>query len=94
MNRKTANKVMTAHEAVKRFVHNGATVGMGGQSIGRCAMALTHEIIRQNIKNLTLVGCNLSMSMDMLVGGIGCEDRMWNRQFGTIWNSFPMEASY
>ena len=53
MNRKTANKVMTAHEAVKRFVHNGATVGMGGQSIGRCAMALTHEIIRQNIKNLT-----------------------------------------
>lgn len=68
MNRKTANKVMTAHEAVKRFVHNGATVGMGGQSIGRCAMALTHEIIRQNIKNLTLVGCNLSMSMDMLVG--------------------------
>ena len=68
MNRKTANKVMTANEAIKRFVHDGATVGMGGQSIGRCAMALTHEIIRQNIKNLTLVGCNLSMSMDMLVG--------------------------
>ena len=59
---------MTAQEAVKRFVHDGATVGMGGQSIGRCAMAVTHEIVRQGIKDLTLVGCNLSMSMDILVG--------------------------
>ncbi|MDA1348854.1 MAG: CoA transferase subunit A [Chloroflexi bacterium] len=68
MTRKASNKVMTAQEAVKRFVHDGATVGMGGQSIGRCAMAVTHEIVRQGIKDLTLVGCNLSMSMDILVG--------------------------
>ncbi len=59
---------MSAAEAVERFVHDGATVGMGGQSIGRCAMALTHEIVRQGIGDLTLVGCNLSMSMDLLVG--------------------------
>ena len=59
---------MTAAEAVERFVHDGAIVGMGGQSIGRCAMAVTHEIVRQGVKDLTLVGCNLSMSMDLLVG--------------------------
>ena len=68
MNRKASNKVMPAAEAVERFVHDGATVGMGGQSIGRCAMAVTHEIVRQRVKDLTLVGCNLSMSMDLLVG--------------------------
>jgi len=41
---------------------------MGGQNIGRCPMALTHEIIRQRTGNLTVVGCNLSIAMDQLVG--------------------------
>ncbi len=62
------NKIMTAAEAVNRFVFNGATVGMGGQSIGRSAMCIYHEIIRQKKKDLTLVGCNLSIPMDMMVG--------------------------
>ena len=59
---------MTAAEAVDRFVFDGAVVGMGGQSIGRNSMALAHEIIRQGKKDLTLVGCNLALSMDLLVG--------------------------
>ncbi len=59
---------MTAREAVERFVSDGATVGMGGQSIGRCSMALSHEIVRQGKGGLTLVGCNLSLSMDLMVG--------------------------
>ena len=62
------SKVMTAGEAVERFVFDGATIGMGGQSIGRCSMALAHEIVRQGKKDLTLVGCNLSVSMDIMVG--------------------------
>jgi acyl CoA:acetate/3-ketoacid CoA transferase alpha subunit len=41
---------------------------MGGQNIGRCPMALTHEIIRQRIGGLTVAGCNLSIAMDQLVG--------------------------
>jgi len=41
---------------------------MGGQTIGRCAMAFIHEIVRQKKKDLTLVGCNLGMNMDILVG--------------------------
>ncbi len=59
---------MTAREAVERFVFDGAVVGMGGQSIGRCSMALAHEIVRQGKKDLTLVGCNLALSMDIMVG--------------------------
>jgi acyl CoA:acetate/3-ketoacid CoA transferase alpha subunit len=59
---------MPAAEAVTRFVRPGAVLGMGGQNIGRCPMALTHEIIRQRIGSLTVVGCNLSISMDQLAG--------------------------
>ena len=65
---KSTNKVMTAAEAVERFVFDGATVGIGGQTIGRCSMVLAHEIVRQRKKGLTLVGCSMSISMDMLVG--------------------------
>ncbi len=61
-------KVMSATEAVARFVRPGAILGMGGQNIGRCPMALSHEIIRQRIGDLTVVGCNLSIAMDQLVG--------------------------
>ena len=59
---------MTSAEAVEKFVFDGATVGMGGQSIGRCSMALAHEIVRQAKKDLTLVGCNMALHMDIMVG--------------------------
>ncbi|MBI4310939.1 MAG: CoA transferase subunit A [Chloroflexi bacterium] len=62
------SKVMTATEAVQRFVKPGAVIGMGGQNVGRIPMALTHEIVRQGIGGLTVMGCNLSISMDILVG--------------------------
>jgi acyl CoA:acetate/3-ketoacid CoA transferase alpha subunit len=68
LGKQLANKVMTAKEAVERFVFDGAVVGMGGQSIGRCSMALAHEIVRQGKRDLTLVGCNLALSMDVIVG--------------------------
>jgi acyl CoA:acetate/3-ketoacid CoA transferase alpha subunit len=65
---RTAPKVMTAAEAVARFLRPGSVLGMGGQNIGRCPQALTFEIIRQRIGGLTVVGCNLSIGMDQLVG--------------------------
>lgn len=80
-------KVMGIREAVNRFVSNGAVVGLGGQNIGRCAVAAVHEIVRQGKRNLTLVGCNLSISMDLLVGaGLvrRCESGSGNlERFGT-----------
>lgn len=68
MENTTDSKVMAAHEAVERFIFNGAVVGLGGQNVGRCSMAISHEIVRQGKKDLTLCGCNLSISMDILVG--------------------------
>ncbi len=68
MPKRLGSKLMTAGEAVERFVFDGAVVGMGGQSIGRCAMAIAHEIVRQGKRDLTLVGCNLSLSTDVMVG--------------------------
>ncbi|MBI4338560.1 MAG: CoA transferase subunit A [Chloroflexi bacterium] len=62
------SKVMTAREAVARFVAPGCVLGMGGQNVGRIPMALTHEILRQGIGGLTILGCNLSIAMDLLVG--------------------------
>ena len=68
MGKPLGDKVMTAREAVERFVSDGATIGMGGQSIGRHSMTLAHEIVRQGRTDLTLVGCNLALSMDIMVG--------------------------
>jgi glutaconate CoA-transferase, subunit A len=65
--RTDADKVMTASEAVARFVRPGSVLGIGGQNIGRCPMALSHEIVRQRVGGLTVVGCNLSIAMDQLV---------------------------
>lgn len=61
------HKLLTASEAVGRLVTRGSVVGMGGQNINRCPMALVHEVIRQGVGGLTVVGCNLSLPLDMLV---------------------------
>jgi acyl CoA:acetate/3-ketoacid CoA transferase alpha subunit len=66
--KKKQGKLMTAAEAVRHFVFDRALVGMGGQSIGRSAMCIYHEMIRQRKRDLILVGCNLSIPMDMMVG--------------------------
>lgn len=61
------HKLLTVAEAVARHVEPGMVVGMGGQNINRCPMALVHEVIRQEVGRLTVVGCNLSLPLDMLV---------------------------
>ena len=68
MGKGLGSKVMTAAEAVGRFVADGATVGIGGQTLGRVTMALAHEVVRQGKEDLNLVGCSMSISMDILVG--------------------------
>ena len=84
------SKVMTLKEAVARFVRSGGSVGLGGQNIGRCAMAAMHEIVRQGHRDLTIYGCNLSISMDLLVGaGLvrRCESGTGNlERFGTTFS--------
>ncbi|MDX6429366.1 MAG: glutaconate CoA-transferase, subunit, partial [Streptosporangiaceae bacterium] len=53
--------------AVRGSVGAGGVVGMGGQNINRCPMALVHEVVRQGIGSLKVVGCNLSVPLDILV---------------------------
>lgn len=60
-------KVMGLSDAVRQFVSPGMTVGMGGQNINRCPLALVHEVVRQGIGDLRIVGCNLSLPLDVLV---------------------------
>ena len=66
MDRKFIEKVMSANEAVEQFIPSGSVLGIGGQTIGRCSMALAHEVVRQNKKNLIIVGCSMSISMDLM----------------------------
>ena len=54
--------------AIEAHVTGGSVVGIGGQNISRCAVALALEVIRQGPRDLTLVGCNLSLHADLLVG--------------------------
>ncbi len=55
--------------SVRELVRDGAIVGIGGQNIGRCAVATATAILRAKTRDLTLVGCNLSLHADLLVGG-------------------------
>lgn len=48
------NKIMSAVEAIQRYVTNGAVVGVGGTNHARTPMALLIEIIRQARTGLTL----------------------------------------
>jgi acyl CoA:acetate/3-ketoacid CoA transferase alpha subunit len=83
-------RVMTAAEAVEAFVEPGAVLGLGGQNINRCPMALVHEVVRQNIGELTVVGCNLSLPLDHLVAAglvVRTEQGSGNlEKFGTLFS--------
>ncbi len=61
------HKVMSLTAAVSEYVRPGMVVGIGGQNINRCPMALVHEVVRQGVDRLTTVGCNLSLPLDVLV---------------------------
>lgn len=66
---------MTAEEAVRKFVPDGAQVALGGFTVSRNPMAIAREIIRQGKKNLYLVCHSQGQSMDLLIGA-GCVGRL------------------
>ena len=61
-------KVSTLAEAVAS-IPGGAHVALSGFAIARCAMAFAHEVLRQEIKGLTVSQCVAAMDADLLVGG-------------------------
>jgi glutaconate CoA-transferase subunit A len=68
------NKVMTAKEAVGRFVHDGDHLIIGNYTVSTCA-ELVFEVARQQKKNLTLYSQSGIFDVEILVGG-GCVDRL------------------
>lgn len=60
------SKVMDEHEAVKKFVHEGAYLGTELYGFVRCPMSVTREIVRQRIRHLNVAGQGI-MEMDLLL---------------------------
>jgi glutaconate CoA-transferase subunit A len=56
-------------------IPSGSHVAISGFAITRCAMAFAREVIRQNIKKLTISQCVGAMDADLLVGG-GAVERL------------------
>ena len=83
------NKIRSLSEAVAS-VRDGSHLFLSGFAISRNAIAVAHELIRQNKRELTLSQCIGAMDADVLVGagavkryiyGGGSLDR-----FGPLWN--------
>ncbi len=69
-----SNKVMSAREAVRRFIQDGDELIIGNYTVGTCT-ELIYEICRQNKKNFTLYSQSGILDVDILVNA-GCVDRL------------------
>lgn len=65
------SKVMTASEAISRFVHDGDCLALGGFVTNRRPYVLVREIIRQRKQKLYIEGGPSGGDVDMLIGA-GC----------------------
>ena len=62
-----ADKVKTVAEVVQS-VPDGSHIALGGFAINRCCVVVSHELIRQQKKNLTLSQGVVGFDTDLLVG--------------------------
>jgi glutaconate CoA-transferase subunit A len=58
---------MSLDDAIRRFIHSGSHVAIGGCLYSRTPTAVIHEIIRQNIGELTISRSLVGMEADLLV---------------------------
>ena len=70
-----ADKLMTADEAVSRFIRDGCQLAIGGFSITRNPMAIAYEIVRQRVRDLHIVCHSHGQALDVLIGA-GCVKRL------------------
>jgi glutaconate CoA-transferase subunit A len=77
------DKLCSMHEAVARFVPDGASVCMGAALEALIPFAAGHEIIRQRRRDLTLVGPISDMLFDQLVAA-GCVRRVQAAWVGNV----------
>ena len=67
--RALVDKTTTLKEAVSKFVKPGSILAMGGFGHIRVSFAAIYEIIRQEIRNLTVLGKTGVHDIDLLIGG-------------------------
>jgi glutaconate CoA-transferase subunit A len=67
--RALVNKLMPLKEAVKRFVHDGAYLAIGGFGANRTPTAACQEIVRQRKKDLIFCGHTATHDYQILAAG-------------------------
>ena len=70
----TSGKVMSAKEAISRFVHDGDQLCIGNYTVGSC-VELLYEIIRQGRKGFTLYSQSGIFDVEVILSA-GCVDRL------------------
>lgn len=63
------DKRTSIHDAVKTFVQDGDVIAMGGFGHIRVSMVAIYEMIRQNVRNLTMLGKTGVHDIDVMIGG-------------------------
>src|SRR5215469_3204012 len=76
-------KLLTMREAISRFVGDGDSVAMGLALEALIPFAAGHEIIRQNRRDLTLIGPISDILFDQLIGA-GCVKRVIAAWIGNV----------
>jgi len=77
------NKVCNLRDAIERDVQDDTTIAMGCALESLIPFAASHEIIRQNRKNLTLVAPISDMQFDQLIGA-GCVKKIIASWVGNV----------
>ncbi|MBN2385507.1 MAG: CoA transferase subunit A [Anaerolineales bacterium] len=73
--RQMIDKRTTVSAAVREYVKPGSLLAIGGFGHIRIPMALIYEIIRQQVRDLTMIGKTAVHDIDLLIGG-GCVSRV------------------
>jgi glutaconate CoA-transferase, subunit A len=68
------NKIMSAKEAISKYVHDGSSLILGNYTVG-AAMALVYEVARQQKKKLTVYSQSGVIDVEVLVAA-GCVERL------------------
>lgn len=77
------SKLMSMSEAVSRLVTPGMSIALGTSLEGLIPFAAGHELIRQGVRDLTLIGPISDMLFDQLIGG-GCVTRIQAAWVGNV----------
>lgn len=67
--RTLSDKVVSVADAVRRLVHDGDYLAIGGFGCDRLPTAVVHEIVRQGRQNLTLAGHTATHDFQVLCAG-------------------------